>query len=160
LLIWQTLNQNNPSQFSVGDPKFATPGWPPGGHRAKLRAGWPAANAGRHAQRLTGFIGLGFENAPFTALGNPRSSTVNFEPRTVTDTAPRRRNASGSVFKRSMSRTRSGMETGSRQENASNQESKASFRFPTVCGFAVIDMPRSQPQQQASISVWPTYFCV
>jgi hypothetical protein len=52
------------------------------------------------------------------------------------------------------------METGSRQENASNQESKASFRFPTVYGFAVIDMPRSQPQQQASISVWPTYFCV
>jgi hypothetical protein len=87
LLIWQTLNQNNPANSASAIPNCDS--WVvdlPGGHRAKLRAGWPAANAGRHAQRCS--IGLAFENAPFTALGNPRSSTVNFEPRTVTDTAP------------------------------------------------------------------------
>jgi hypothetical protein len=60
----------------------------PGGPCAKL-LGWLAGSECRApAQRSTCSIGLAFENAPFEVLGSPRSSTVNFGPRTVTDTPP------------------------------------------------------------------------
>jgi hypothetical protein len=55
----------------------------PDGHREKLRTRWPPANAGR--PDVDPLNQPAFEKCAFRTLRNTRSSTVNFEPRIVTD---------------------------------------------------------------------------